>query len=239
MIYYIVEETYKIDANGNPKLIESHSGQINDVEGIVFALAEKNFYAKLASDLEIEEALNGVIDTTNDILYNQAWYTDRACTMPLLLISITKSQLMRNLEIGAPAGNTAREYTLVGAVKLGEAIVPNKFSDVYMTRERLYRNREGIYLIETSLQINNRTLRWESEVEAISPAEAQKWGKAHMNQIDFEQCFGNIPLDDDREPMAIMLRKDFAAKMKQITLTTGRQTSVIIEEALNDYLANY
>jgi hypothetical protein len=52
---------------------------------------------------------------------------------------------------------------------------------------------------------------------------------AHMNQIDFEQCFGNIPFDDDREPMAIMLRKDFAAKMKQITRTTGKQPSVIIE----------
>lgn len=239
MTYYIIEETYRIYQNGTQELREKNTFPLNDIEGNALALAEKRFYARLASDLEMEELMNGVIDSTQEMLYQQVWYADKACTIPLLRLSITESQLMRNLEIGTPRGNTECEYTLAGAVKLGEAIVPNKFTDVHITRERLYRNRDGIYFIETSLQTNNVTLKWESNVQAISPVEARNWGKAHMNRMEFEQCFGSIQPDDDREPMVIMMRKDFATKMNQVTRTTGKQPSVIIEEALNDYLANY
>lgn len=239
MKYYLKNQRYRIHPDGQQELGEERNFSINDRDGTALDTAEQRFFAYVSEDLQIDEQLNGVVDTEYDELHVQEWYVDKPRTMLVLRLKLKASQVLREIHSGIPTYHGPKELDIRDATLLGEAIVPNRFSDVFKTRERLYRTPDGIFVLETSQQIDALTKEWHSYCVRQTIQQAIEWSRQHLEKTRYERWFGDVPENIDRVPCVLSLRQDCCDKLDRLVGTTGKQRSLIVEAAINEYYAQH
>ena len=234
MRYYLKKETYRLTEDGQRDLKESTVFPVNDTEGDALSKAEERFYAQLADEIETSSECCGTnVMEQPDFLHVQTWYLDEACTTQLLKLEITERQMLRNMRFG---GNAETDADMRNAVLLHEAIVPNEYADVIMTRQRLYRNAHGLYILETSRKMEQLTIKWESTHHLIALADAQRWMQKYANSWLYRATFGDNLPNDDETLMVVAMPKSTRAQLEQYAKTTGRNAKEIINDALLAYI---
>jgi hypothetical protein len=237
MHYYISEMTYAVKQDGTKTLLDVSNHSFEDPEGNALDTAEQRFYNKIADELEFE-AENCVPDNmAEDYLHEQIWTLDAAGTMLALKISITESQIRRNMAVCNMNVHAASDDNMCGAVLLGEAIVQSQYSDVAFERERLWKRRDGGFTMEISRKfLTNHQISWETTNSILTPFEAKTWAQKHMNSFQCNLLFGNVSTDDDLVPVGLMIRKDHKEQLKQRAQQEGKSFDELLNEALTGFL---
>jgi hypothetical protein len=239
MKYYLKNQRYRIHPNGQLQFGEEYNFSINDRDGTALATAEQKFFAHVSAYLQIEEQCFGVVDTEFDELHVQEWYVDKQRTMLALRLTLKTSQVLQEIHAGIPTYYGPKEMDIRDAILLGEAIVPNNFTDVFITRERLYRTPEGGFVLETSRQSDKLTKEWHSSCATQTIQQAIEWSRQHLEKTRYERWFGDVPENIDRVPCVLSLRQDCCDKLDRLVSTTGKQRSLVVEAAINEYYAQH
>ncbi len=237
MRYYIHEKTYAIAPDGTKSLRDCVHGVIEDREGNVLDTAEQKFYSKLISDMQFEQEMCEPDTSGNDYLFEQVWSLDEQGAMIALHLSITESQLKRNAAFGDFECRAEPEDNMTGASLIGEAVVKSRYSDVEFERERMWKRRDGIFVMEISrrFSVDNR-IYWTAEKNECTQVEAKAWAKKNLNRIQYQTLFGDVEVDDDRVPISMMMRKDHKELLKQRVAQDGKAFSELLDEALAAFL---
>lgn len=236
MTYFIRETVYAIHPDGKLEWRDECSGKFIDHEGTVFTNAEERFYAKIVDELETAAMYGNSLTEQEDMLHVQEWFLDEACTMLALKIEISEHQLMHNLSVGVDNALPECDIELRTCNMLHEAEVPNKHTDIEIVNERLYRNRDGSFILVCNHKEMSPSIRWYQEKSVITQKEAAAWGKKHMNAWAYNAIFGTFDPDDDMVPVSFMLEKSTAQKLHQFAKSTGRSVNDVTQEALYTYL---
>lgn len=237
MRYYIREVTYLIAPDGTQTICDETTDSINDSEGNALDTAEQRFYNKIADEMEFESENSTVKNQQNDYLYVQMWSLDAAFTMIALKVSITESQIRRNMSLGLSGIPTENDDEMFGASFLGEAVVQSQYSDVVFERERLWKRCDGVFVLETSQKFFiEHQISWDSDLTPLSLQEARTWGRKHLNPFQYNALFGTITDNDDRVPVGFMMRKDHKAKLQQRAKQEGKSLDELLNEALTGFL---
>ena len=236
MTYFIRETVYAIHPDGKLEWRDECSGKFIDHEGTVFTNAEERFYAKIVDELETAAMYGNSLTEQEDMLHVQEWFLDEACTMLALKIEISEHQLMHNLSVGVDNALPECDIELRTCNMLHEAEVPNKHTDIEVVNERLYRNRDGSFILVCNHKETSPSIRWYQEKSVITQKEAAAWGKKHMNAWVYNAIFGTFDPDDDMVPVSFMLEKSTAQKLHQFAKSTGRSVNDVTQEALYTYL---
>lgn len=236
MTYFIHEVVYAIQPNGELECRDECSGKFIDHEGTAFANAESNFYAKIADELETAAMYGNNLTEQQDMLHVQEWFLDEAQTMSALKLEISEHQLMHNLSVGVDNPMPECDVELRTCNMLHEAEVSNKHTDIEMVRERLYRNREGVFILVSNHKEFAPSIKWHQEKNVITQKEAAKWGKKHMNAWMYNTIFGTFNPDEDTVPVSFMLEKSTVQKLRQFAQSTSRSANDVVQAAINTYL---
>ena len=237
MHYHVHEMTCIVATDGTQTLCDECTGSFEDREGNILDTAEQRFYNKIADEMEFE-AENCTPDSADhDYLHVQIWALDEACTMIALKIAITESQIRRNMAACDMNVRVASDDNMCGASLLGEAVVPSQYPDVIFERERLWKRRDGGFVMEVSRKfIVDHQISWESEKNELTFSEAKTWAQSHINPFQYNMLFGNIPTDTDRVPAGLMIRKDHNAMLQQRAKQEGKSFNELLDEALTAFL---
>lgn len=236
MRYHIHEMTYSVEPDGTKTLCDETHNAFEDREGNALDTAEQRFYNKIADEMEFEAESCAPNSTRTDYLHEQIWALDAGGTMIALKISITESQIRRNMEV-CSANLYTESDNMCGASLLGEAVVQSQYSDVIFERERLWKRRDGGITMEVSRKfVTDHHISWETEHKELTPSEAKSWAQKHMNAFRYDMMFGSVTTDDDCVPVGLMMRKDHKERLKQRAQQEGKSFDELLNEALTMFL---
>lgn len=234
MTYFVKNQIYRTKPDDNPELLDEYTYPHIDEDGTALSQAEDNYYARLISELTMQIDEGNDITETPDILFIQNWYTDAELMMPILTISITNAELISAFQ--TQIGNIKPiNKDLQNAVLLHEQVVDSVYDDVVWTKEKLFRNQDGVYILETIRRIGDKHRTTSADTRILRDAEACKWGRKYMPQQMYKNVFAPVEEDPSRTPVVLAMRQDMQEKLAQYTLSTGKKASVIVEEALNQF----
>lgn len=237
MRYYITEKTYRINPDGTQDLRDQTKHEFDDQEGNALNTAEQRFYNHIADDMEFEAKMCVPNAPGIDYLHTQTWSLDDAGATVVLQISITESQMRKNTLAHAKSIYPEGNEEMLGAVLLGDAIVNNEFSDVTLTREKLWRRKDGAYIVETTRRLEaDHIINWESEQIVVNEAEAQAWCKLRLNDTPHKQSFEDPNPNDASVQVGVVINKNYKEKLMQLSARTGKKFSDIVNEAIGAYL---
>lgn len=234
MTYFVKNQIYRTKPDDNPEILDEYTYPHIDEDGTALSQAENNYYARLISDLEMQIAEGNDISAVPDTLFVQNWYADKELTIPILQISITHADLIRAFQ--TQIGNCKPvNPNLQNAVLLHEQVVDSVYDDVVWTKEKLFRNQDGVYILETIRRIGDKHRTTSTDTRILRDAEACEWGRKYMPQQMYKNVFAPVEEDPSRTPVVLAMRQDMQEKLAQYTLSTGKKASVIVEEALNKF----
>lgn len=104
--------------------------------------------------------------------------------------------------------------------------------------ERLYRKRTGEYFIHGRGNSDSKYAVWKGngvsgseQIIALTPKEAEKWGRAHLNRQQYDDLFGS-GADNQKQTISLSLPIGAIKALKNAAAEQGRTSSAIIAELI-------
>lgn len=186
MLYYITETTHHINKQNCRNLIDEQYFSL-DISDKEINEIGKYFYDALI-DRTRYTLDTGTADTSCDYLYTQIWYADECRTQQIAIFQHTASQLIQSIYADA----AAMSPEIGPCVLVAQYFPKNKYTDVSMTRERVYQRTDGTYMHEVARYVHmEQTAEWEYTRQAIKKQAAREWCLTHLHDSTF-QWFGDL-----------------------------------------------
>ena len=182
MNYYITQNTYCITKDNKQTLCETQEFHEDIPEDKIEDMG-RVFYEELL-DITKYVTEHGTVSQDSDFLYIQTIYTDKEQTNIVLESQYKESQIKKDLY--THKSTIIKE--LGPCVLIAQVFLPNEFSDVLLTRERIYQLANGQLIYEQALNIQMEYGdEWEYNRQKVNQGDAQAWLLKYKNETTFQQ----------------------------------------------------
>lgn len=193
MKYYVVNSTYRKEADGNQTLLDQTAGWVDDPTGALFENAEQRFHDAVLDEIYLARQFGTPFHQvfTEDLCYSQRWYLDPADPVPEQGLLLTGSGAKQKSRRVNQAFMPELDSSKVFADFLGEVKVRSSQGPVL---EGLYRTRDDRYLLHRLPLTHYRdgdSICWmrAEPAEELSVWAARAWAEENLTPEDFKEAF--------------------------------------------------
>ena len=108
--------------------------------------------------------------------------------------------------------------------------------------ERLYRKRTGEYFIHGRGNSDSKYAVWKGncvsgseQIIALTPKEAEKWGRSHLNRQQYDDVFGSGS-DGQKQTISLSLPVGAVKALKNAAAEQRKTVSAVIASLILEYL---
>lgn len=110
--------------------------------------------------------------------------------------------------------------------------------------ERLYRKRTGEYFIHGRGNSDSKYAVWKGngvsgseQIIALTPKEAETWGRAHLNRQQYDDVFGSGS-ESQKQTISLSLPVGAVKALKNAAAEQGRTSSAVVASLILEYLTD-